>query len=302
MPNEMPRGRLRGDAARIVQQAPRYARRLAELEMGDPLPLVPADQMLHVDWNNPANNPWMARPLAPIEGHPVEGKIELPKQGDLPPSSMTPRGEATPPFMLPYETVEELSLRLRGTFITIDGHPSYIERVEDRVHDEIVPKCIGRGFYCWFADGSRRWLTIHGHKIDLRPFEPGFVQWKSEVLYFCRPPARIYRQGTNFENGMVYQHVLRDMATPFPWRGFGQMGLLGLFASRNSEVILPNELEEGKEYRLTNRLAIGTHDGVTKVYWKTVQLGEYHRVAKKFTPKTALTSFHKDELSKFNLI
>lgn len=103
-------------------------------------------------------------------------------------------------LQIQYESVEDASLRLRGSVVLYDGAPVYVEGVnaappEDakeifRVHFRNLP----------IGDNGPQRKYISSRKFDLAPFKMGFLNTDKGAVYCSRSPARQQSQGLVSKN------------------------------------------------------------------------------------------------------
>ena len=73
-----------------------------------------------------------------------KAKIDVPIQPgprgrmDITKLPTIPVMEGTPPFKMPYDSAEEINLRLKGTIIRMDNIPVYVMGVHQNVYDELL--------------------------------------------------------------------------------------------------------------------------------------------------------------------
>lgn len=156
------------------------------------------------------------------------GGVEAPKvKIHWPPKEirkLNPRGEATPRFVLPYSP-EEMRLRLRGTIVTIDDRPCYVQQAGENVRDSENKSVVSPGLVVMYSDGSSASIVPRLHTLDCRSFEPGYIQRNPGYAeLYVRHPARIYRQGINPENCRILDAVSLNER-----RGFGDYGGISSF-------------------------------------------------------------------------
>lgn len=100
-----------------------------------------------------------------------------------------------------YETLEEVSARLKGSVVMYDGDPVYVADVgavgpgdgPDVARVYIVPLPLNKNKFYGKEEANRKLLS--SKKFDLRPFKLGFMNYDGRAYYLSRIPARQYTQG-----------------------------------------------------------------------------------------------------------
>jgi hypothetical protein len=112
---------------------------------------------------------------------------------------------------MPYDTIEEIDMRLHGTIIRYDGKPVFV--------GSIKPLAGGKFGMTLWLDQHNSFEVIYDPedpKLDLSPFEPGYSLIAGSVYWIYRIAKRMYQQGGNDRN---------THAKPVgEYRGFGQGG------------------------------------------------------------------------------
>jgi hypothetical protein len=148
-----------------------------------------------------------------------------------------PRGEATPGFRITYETAQELNLRLKSSYIKVDGRPVFVKATAESIYDEVVGgdpiKDRGPGLCCIFMDGSQVWLRYDSHDFDTRSFEPGYIEIRNSLFSLIRRPLRVFQQGMTAENTRLVDPVTAREA---PLGGFQTTAILSAVTERDSVI------------------------------------------------------------------
>lgn len=122
-----------------------------------------------------------------------------------------------------YETLEEITTRLKGSVVIYDGDPVYVVDVGQvgpgdpadvaRVYIAPLPILPGKEYTKEMCE--RKFIT--SKKFDLRPFKMGFMNYEGEAVYLSRIPQRQYTQG-------LKNNTLRAaMPSGKPFKGFGSV-------------------------------------------------------------------------------
>lgn len=111
-----------------------------------------------------------------------------------------------PPFHLPYETVEEIQMRLMGTIILIKNNPFYVENVIRKNNDYhlVVSN----------EEEERTIVKYNQGQLDLRSPEPGYINTEGGSYYFVRPPNRQQRQGIIYNQIFLKKIGSEEMFSP----------------------------------------------------------------------------------------
>lgn len=131
--------------------------------------------------------------LAQIPGEEEEDKPKSSKWLDLDASKIPPREQ--PRFWIPYQTGEEITMRLQNSIICVHSRAMQVHRVEARANE--------RDWLLYLLDGEsgRYILPYNDPAVDLRSPEPGYgVNKEGVVSYLVRRPERMQRQGMCTEN------------------------------------------------------------------------------------------------------
>lgn len=99
------------------------------------------------------------------------------------------------PFKLNYQTYQEIRLRLNNTVIGIKGNPFHVKRVIQKDKD----------FLLILDDGSKLQKINYKDVPDLRSIPPLYIKHGSRTGWLCRLPSRVYQQGLNRHNTVLYE-------------------------------------------------------------------------------------------------
>jgi hypothetical protein len=183
-----------------------------------------------------------------------------------------PGRPALPPFKLPYDTIEEVRMRLRQTVIFIKNHPFI---VHDCQTNRKNPDVDGR-FKLVLEDRDLKQSIIPLDKAtDLRGCPPSYVVRDGQVGYLNRIPARVNTQGMTPQNTTI-----RRVGT-YGGLQFNLRSLVQFCAPRKavkwseslSELIVNDAL---REVRLDSNVAIFAKPSTEKLYaeYKGRRIGE----------------------------
>lgn len=137
-----------------------------------------------------------------IQNHSAEaltssGWANLP---DIPPATTTlKRRLPQPVFKLPYETINDIRLRLLNGLVYIGPSLYHVDEIRQYNHD-------GQSDYLLKvtnADGTRYKASYNSHAIDLRSPEPQYYAEQNFPVYLLRPPYRQQHQALQLSNTVV---------------------------------------------------------------------------------------------------
>jgi hypothetical protein len=206
---------------------------------------------------------------------------------DLDPSKLPEKALDRPklrPFKLEYDTLNEVSMRFKGSVIQIKGHPFHVTDVRQDRAD--------RRFYFLVEDYRDKKAKVCLDQIDdLRNLPPGFVQFDTYPVWMSRVPARSNQQGMNNQNTAL-RRVATDGNVPYNSRQLCH-ALASQGVSTKWEVAYHNLLVNRivPEFRLSDRVAMFTKKGNDPVY-----VAYRGRVFGKLTDQNVVTADDEDDL------
>lgn len=164
------------------------------------------------------------------------------------------RSTRLPRFIMNYENIEEMQLRLRGSIVTIRDEPHYVEAIMPYVQEGDLA---GPGYQVHDKKGVIKMLVHNVHGFNLRTPDPGYITIDDGCYFIYRVPAKVYRQGICNENTICIRAV---NAMPSRLFGFQMNSVLKALDER------PLLRYTGKEdfrhdFRLSDRVAL-VRDGV----------------------------------------
>ena len=219
--------------------------------------------------------------LAGLYGNPIIfGGDPVVRDHPLPPVKFPPQQESKmisstkPPFFLPYETLEEIRMRLEHSIIRYNGHPVYVNRVKQE----------GRSFVVLATNWAGVPLEVPylpDSGWDLSPFPSQYYNRSgSTCLWTYRNPIRgVYRQGACYKNTNFKQAV--DGAE----QGARDTELLKLYTNPTPvrqllEALKGAKLNYGWSQALSPNVAIRVSDKGNDIFavdHKSLFVGEFDR-------------------------
>lgn len=101
-----------------------------------------------------------------------------------------------PAFRMSFETLADISLRLRHTIIFIGPEPYYVEDIKQTENDFLLLVSKRHG------EGEEIYKVFYNKElaVDLRSPEPQYISYHSKPVYLVRPPYRQQQQGISYSN------------------------------------------------------------------------------------------------------
>src|ERR1700735_334000 len=163
--------------------------------------------------------------LMNIPGEDEDEKPKSTKWVELETTSIPPREQ--PRFWIPYQTGEEICMRLLNSIICVHSKPFQVHRVEARANNRDWL------MYLLDGDGGRFTLPYSSPAVDLRSPDPGYgVNREGLVSYLVRRPERVQRQG------MCTENTLRKNVGKKAWTGLGsQQEILHYLTGRKTRPV-----------------------------------------------------------------
>lgn len=186
------------------------------------------------------------------------------------------------PFKLPYDTLQEMTMRFRQSVIQIKGHPYYVSDVRK----------VKERFYFLVEDCRDQKSQVCASDIpSFRGVPPGYVTIEGQHGFMARQPARVNQQGMTPQNTTITR-VSTDGGIPF-----NQKGLVTAIESKSR--VLPwidnyRPLMENRivpEMRLSDEVAIFTKKGQDPIY-----IGYKGRVFGKLRDGNFVSATDEDDL------
>lgn len=166
----------------------------------------------------------------------------------------------TPRFWIPYQSGDEIVMRLQNSIISVKSKPVHVHRVEN----------VGNEFCLYLLDGEggRFTLSYNDPAVDLRSPSPGYGVSKDGIVsYLVRRPERVQRQG------MCTENTLKKTAGRKAWTVLqSQQEILQHLFGRKSRVVTKAILETMEEGLLHNVLLspkvalVGKQSGIYAEY------------------------------------